>query len=86
MKVTVTNASSVKVAGSSIRQRVLCKNLTGTATVYVEIDQAAADATGYEWEGTDAPLSLQLDEGQSLNMRVASAGADQDIRVLRGAN
>lgn len=80
-RVTIGSGASTTIAGEkSVRQTVLIKNMTATASVYLELDGAAAAATSYEWEATDGPLSFELSPTEVLKGR--SAGADQTIHVL----
>lgn len=80
-RVTITSGASTAIAGGiGVAQSVLIKNETATASVYLELDGAASASTSFEWEATDAPVSVEMRPGWTLNGR--SAGADQTIHVL----
>ena len=82
MRVTVTNAGSVVVAQGP--GAYLIRNVTGTATLYLEGEDPASEAAGFAWLASDPPLEIDLAAARTLNGLVASGGAAQTLHVLRG--
>lgn len=79
-RVTVSSSSITVAGGIAVAQRVILKNKTGTAAVYLELDGAASASTSYEWAVADGPITLELAPG--VTVKGLSAGVDQTIHVL----
>lgn len=97
MKAVVTYNASTSVVTNEKRRPLsaadgwgacafLIRNETGTATVYLEVDQAATATNGFPWKASDSSIEIVLECGQTLYGIVANAGADQELRILRSGS
>lgn len=74
--------------------KFLLRNKTAGASIFLEVGALeegaepkplATEAAGYEWEHTEAPLTVELVEGEVLTGIVKSGEAEQIVHVLRTA-
>lgn len=80
MRIPVGTSSTVIAQG---RGSFVIKNKTATASIFLETSDdagAASATTGFEWETTDGPLSIDLWENEILYGLVSST--QQTVHVL----
>lgn len=93
-RVQVTNAGAQLIAentsgapktGDWASIRVLAKNRTATASVYLDGDDQIDPTTdAFEWELSDGPyFEISLEPGEALYGRLAAGAAAQTLHVLR---
>lgn len=76
----IQNTSPDPGEGDYRSWRVLLKNVTGTASVFVGTT-GVTNLTGFQWDATDGALAVELEPGESLYGVVT--GANQVVHILK---
>ena len=77
---TLIYSNAEASSGDEYAVKVLLKNVTGTASVYLG-PSGVTTATGFEWAPADGPLTWELEPGESLYGIVAAT--QQTVHVLK---
>lgn len=87
--VVSTTATLIAVNDTQARSSVIVKNVTGSESVYLGRgpshpggDAGVTTSTGWEWETTDGPISVDLGPTESLYGVITTS--DQTLHVLQG--
>lgn len=82
-RVSVTTSVTAIVTNDSHRLlRFVIKNFTASASVFVGGSDITTGADSFEWETSDSPLEIELEQGETLYGRVATT--TQVLHVLQG--